>query len=218
MTVLLSMLPGALSPDPDTARRWLRDELSGPDYQESFAERVTRWFNDFMDSVFSMAGPGGLDPVLGLVLLALLAGGVALALSRLRANPTSGAPDAAVFSEARQSADEHRRRAHVALEQAQWAEAVVESVRALAAGLVERGLIPEQSGVTVHEISQRASTLFPAHLTRLEEMALVFDETRYGDRPAQEPQARAVVELERDLATRSPEESGARAPVSAVPR
>lgn len=218
MIVLLSMVPGALSPDPDTARRWLSQELSRPDYQESLAERFTRWFNNLMDSIFNIAGPGGLDPVVGLVLLALLAGGVALALSRLRANPTSGAPDAAVFSEARQSADEHRRRAHVALDQEQWAEAVVESVRALASGLVERGLMPEQSGVTVHEISQGAGTLFPSQLARLEETALLFDETRYGDRPADERQARAAVELERELATRNPEESGARAPVSAVPR
>jgi Domain of unknown function (DUF4129) len=217
LTALLLLVPGALSPDPDTAKEWLRQELSRPDYQESLAERFTHWFDNLMGSIFS-AGTGGLNPVVALVLLAVLAGGVALALSRLRANPTSGAHDAAVFSEARQSSEEHRRRAHAALELAQWAEAVVESVRALAAGLLERGLMPEQSGVTIHEISQRATTLFPAHQTRLEAMALLFDETRYGDRPAEEQQARAVVELERELATRSPQEAGARGPVSAVPR
>ena len=37
----------------------------------------------------------------------------------------------------------------------------IESVRALASSLVERGLMPEQSGVTVHEIGWRAAELFP---------------------------------------------------------
>jgi len=219
VTLLSSMVRGELSPDPDTARRWLRAELSGPDYQESLAERFTRWFDDRMDSILSVGDLGGLHPVVGLLLLALLAAGVALVLSRLSANPPSAGPDAAVFSEARQSSGEHRRHAHVALAHEHWAQAVVESVRALAAGLVERGLIREQSDVTVHEISQRASTLFPTYLIRLEEMALLFDETRYGGHLAEEQQARAVVELERELATRGPEDAaGTQAPVRAVPR
>ena len=136
-----------------------------------------------MNTLLSSTG-GGLNPVVALVLLALLAAGIAFALSRLRANPTSVSPDHTVFSEARQTAQEHRRRAEAALSRAQWGEAVVEGVRAMASGLVERGLVPEQADVTVHEISERASALFPGCRERLEEMSRVFDLTRYGARPA----------------------------------
>jgi hypothetical protein len=210
-------VPGALFPDPGTARDWLRQELSGQEYQESLMERFRRWFDELLDTVSSATG-GGLDPVVALILLALLAAGIALALSRLRANPTSGADSRAVFSEARLTAAEHRGRAHAALAQEQWGEAAVEAVRALAAGLVERGLVPEQTDITVHELGERAATLFPDRRDRLEAMARVFDETRYGARPADEDAARAVVDLELELATAIPDRDRGRGAVSAVPR
>jgi hypothetical protein len=217
VTVLLAVAPGALLPDPGTAHDWLQRELSRADYQESFAERFSRWFDHLLGTVSSSTS-GGLGPVAGLVLLAVLAAGLAFALSRLRANPDSGAPPGAVFAEARLTSGEHRRRADAALAAERWGEAVVEAVRALAAGLVERGLMAEQSGVTVHEISQRACVLFPAFHERLEEMSLVFDSTRYGARPAGEEQARDVVDLERAVGAGRPTGDAARGPVSAVPR
>lgn len=210
--------PGALFPDPGTAQDWLRQELTRAEYQESLLERFARWFNALIDDVLSSTGRGGLSPIAALVLLALLAAGIALVLSRLRANPASATPSAEVFSDDRQSADEHRRRAGAALELEQWDEAVVEAVRALAAGFVERGLMPEQSGVTVHEISERAAGLFPDRAGRLEAMSVVFDETRYGDHPADERRARDAVGLERELGTRSPDDAGARRAQIAVPR
>lgn len=220
MTLFLmlgALLPGALFPDPGPARDWLREELSRPEYQESLAQRFQRWFTETMNTLLSSTG-GGLNPVVALVLLALLAAGIAFALSRLRANPTSVSPDHTVFSEARQTAQEHRRRAEAALSRAQWGEAVVEGVRAMASGLVERGLVPEQADVTVHEISERASALFPGCRERLEEMSRVFDLTRYGARPPGEQAAREVVGLELEIARRSPDREAGRGPVSAVPR
>jgi hypothetical protein len=95
---------------------------------------------------------------------------------------------------------------------------VIESVRALASGLVERDLMAEQSGVTVHEISRRAADLFPSHRSRLETMSAVFDETRYGDRAADEAHARDVVELEAELRSRNPDGASARGPAVVVPR
>jgi hypothetical protein len=210
-------VPGALFPDPGTARDWLRQELSGQEYQESLVERFQRWVGELLDKLSSATG-GGLNPVVALVLLALLAGGIALALSRLRANPSSVADDRAVFSETRLTAAEHRGRAHAALVQSQWGEAAVEAVRALAAGLVERGLVPEQSDVTVHELGERAAALFPDRSARLEAMARVFDETRYGARPPDEDAARAAVDLELELASEVPDRDRGRGPVSAVPR
>jgi hypothetical protein len=219
VTGLGPVLPGAVFPDPGTAREWLGEELARPEYQEPFLERFARWFNELVDDVRAATDTsGGLSPLVALVLLALLAAGVAVALSRLRANPTPSTTGTAVFAEAPESAEEHRRRATAALRQERWGDAVIESVRALASGLVERDLMAEQSGVTVHEISWRAAELFPAHRRRLEAMSTVFDETRYGGRPADEARARDVLELEAELGSRSPEGTGARGPGNMVPR
>ena len=219
MTLLQTAMPGSLFPDPETAREWLQDELARPEYQEPLLERVARWFNDLVETVRdATATGGGLSRLIALVLLALLVAGVAMALSRLRANPTLPPAGAAVFSDAPETAAEHRRRANAALRQERWGEAVIESVRALASGLVERDLMAELSGVTAHEISWRAAELFPDHRRRLETMSAVFDETRYGDRPADEARARDVVQLEAELGSRSPEGTGARGPTNMVPR
>ena len=197
---LVTGVPKSFFPDPETARELLQEELARPEYQEPFLERVARWFNELVDSARdATATSGGLSQLAALVLLALLVVGVAVALSRLRANPTPATSGAAVFSDAPETAEEHRRRANVALKQQLWGEAVIESVRALASGLVERNLMPEQSGVTVHEISWRAAELFPGHRRRLETMTAVFDETRYGERAADEARARDVVALEAEL-------------------
>lgn len=213
-----AQFPAVLFPDPGTARDWLGRELSRPEYQESLVDRFARWFDQLLNAAEEVGGAGGLSPVVALVLLVLLVGGIALVLSRLRANPGADDPGSAVFADSRLSAEEHRRRAQSALADRAWGEAVVESVRALAAGLVERGLVPEQSGVTVHEIAERAAALFPAHVQRLEATARVFDETRYGDRPADEVQAREAVQLEEELSRSSPESGGHRSPAHAVPR
>lgn len=210
--------PGALFPDPDTAREWLGRELSHPEYRESLLQRFTSWLDRLLGAASESGGTGGLSPVAALLLLALLAGGIAMVLSRLRANPSAGVTGSAVFSEARLTADEHRQRAGAALSREEWDQAVVEAVRALAAGLTERALVPEQSGVTVHELGQRAAALFPSHGQRLEATARVFDETRYGNRPADERRARAAVRLEKELSSRTPEGVNSPRPVDAVPQ
>ena len=206
-------------PEPGPARDWVRDELAQPEYRESLLERVSRWFEDLFDDVESATvAAGGLDPMVAVVLLALVLGALALALSRLRANPAPSAADEAVFAETRQTAEEHRRRARTALDRRQWDEAVVEAVRALASTLFERGLMPEQPGVTVDEITGHASRLFPASRSRLEDVAVVFDETRYGEHPADEARAVAAADLEVELSTAHPATGAAPSPAPAVPR
>jgi hypothetical protein len=212
-------LAWALSPDPGQARRWLEDELSRRDYQESLLERFGRWFDDLMDTIRDATGQVGLmNPVLATVLLVVLAGLLAFALSRLRRSVAVTGQASTVFAEKRQRAEDHRRSAHEALEHGRWDDAVVESVRALAAGLVERGLMPEQADLTVHELTERAAQLYPSLAAPLRRTGVIFDETRYGDRPADEVRAREAVALDLETNSRAPEGSGTRGPVSAVPR
>ena len=210
--------PWALVPDPDQARRWLADELSRSEYQESWVERFGRWVNDLLDTLSRASGSlGHLNPLLAAVLALVLVALLTFALSRLRRNAALPGGGSAVFAEVRQGAGEHRAAARAALEQGHW-EAVVESVRALAAGLVERGLVPEQTDLTVHELTDNASGLYPSLAGRLRRTGVAFDETRYGDRAANEERAREAVALEEQVSRQAPETSGGRAPVSAVPR
>ena len=140
---------------------------------------------DLFDTVRDASvGAGGFNPFVALVLLALVVALAAFVLSRLRANPAGGAPAGAVFTAQRMSAADHRALAERALARGDWDTTVVESMRALAAGLFERGLVVEETGATAHEISATAAQSFPAARDRLDLAAASFDETRYGGRPA----------------------------------
>ncbi len=211
--------PWALLPDPGTARDWLREELARPEYHESLLDRVVRWFGELLDRIREASATlGGLDPVSASVLLVLVVGLLAWALSRLGRNPGVRAQGATVFASPRLDAAQHRVEAHQALEEGRWDDAVVASVRALAAGLVERALVPEQADVTVHELTGRAAALFPDLAERLEATGLVFDETRYGDRRATSEQARAAADLDREVGRSAPTPDPTRVPATAVPR
>ncbi len=209
----------ALYPSPGTARDWLREELSRREYQPSLSERFWHWVQDLFDRVRDAGlGAGGFDPVVALVLLALVLALAAFVLSRLRANPGGAAPAGAVFTEARMSATDHRGLAQAALSRGDWDTTVVESMRAIAAGLFERGIVVEEIGATADEISATAAQLFPPQRDRLERSALTFDETRYGERAAQESRAREILALEEDLRSEPAQHAASPGPVAAVPR
>ena len=209
----------SLSPGPGTARDWLRDELSRREYQPSLSERFWHWVQDLFGKVLDASvGAGAFNPFVALVILALVTALAAFVLSRLRANPAGEAPVGPVFTTERMSAADHRALAERAVARGDWDTTVVESMRALAAGLFERGLVVEETGATAHEISATAAQSFPAERERLERAAASFDETRYGGRLAGEPDAREILALEERLGT-TPARRGARAgPVAAVPR
>ena len=208
-----------LTPGPGTAREWLREELSKREYQPSLSERFWQWVQDLFDKVRdATVAAGGFDPVLALAVLVVLVALAAFVLSRLRANPTAPPGERPVFAAAPLSAADHRELARVALERGDWDAAVVESTRALAANLFERGLVAEDAGATAHEISARAGLVFPSARDGLEGAALAFDETRYGDRRADEASAREVAALEQALRTATPAPRPGRGPVPAVPR
>jgi Domain of unknown function (DUF4129) len=209
----------ALVPGPGTAREWLREELSRREYQPSLSERFWHWVQDLFGRLHDATlGAGGFNPVVALVLLALLMALVAFVLSRLRANPGGDASAGAVFTETRMSASDHRAQAQGALARGDWGTAVVETMRALAAGLFERGLVVEERGATAHEIVATAARSFPAQRDRLERAAVSFDETRYGDRPAEEAAAREIVALEEELRSTHSQRGQDTSPVAAVPR
>lgn len=215
----MSPIPlGSVRPDPREAHEWLREELLRRDYRPSLLKQVQDWFGSVLDRVQHSAGnAGGLGRLVVLVLVVALLLLVAVVLSRLR-RLEGGEPETqAVFGDVRRSAAEHRRLAETAFGNERWDDAVVEAMRALAAGLVERRLADDLPAATAHEVATAAAPRFPAYGDRLAAAARTFDETRYGDRRATRERARAMLDLDHDLRSAAPS-GGGRGPVEAVPR
>jgi hypothetical protein len=204
-----------LDPGPDEARRLLARELDRPEYREPLLQRVLGWLSDLVAA--ASEGGDGLGLAASVAVLLLLVGAAVLVLSRLRRGPARVDAPAAVFGEVRLGAAEHRAAARSAYDDQRWDDAVVEAVRALAAGLGDRGVLGEQRGVTVHEVVAAAGARFPAERQDLTTLGVSFDEVRYGDRHAAEPTARAALDLEGRVAAATPVAAGA-VPTSAVPR
>ncbi len=209
-----------LHPDADTARDWLRQELLRREYRPHLLERLQEWFRDLLGKAQGSTGNvGGLSDIAVIVLTVLLAVGLVLVLSRLRRSVGADRTPLPVFGDVRRTAAEHRRLARAANESGAWDEAVVEGMRALAAGLVERQLVDDMPAATAHEVITLAAPRFPSYAERLEAAATAFDETRYGDRRATRERAGEMLGLEAALGGAAPTNGGSgRGPVAAVPR
>ncbi len=204
-----------LDPGPDEARRLLARELDRPEYREPLLQRVLGWLSDLVAT--AAEGGDGLGRAASVAVLLLLVGAAVLLLSRLRRGPAKAGAPAAVFGEVRLGAAEHRAAARAAYDDARWDDAVVEAVRALAAGLGDRGVIGEQRGVTVHEVVAAAGARFPSDREGLTTLGVSFDEVRYGDRHADELTARVALDLEGRIAAATPASTGA-VTTNVVPR
>jgi hypothetical protein len=214
-----SWFPLELRPDPGPARDWVRNELAKSEYQPSLLERVVGWFRHLIGKLLDATQQiGRIDPVVGFALLVLLLVGVALLLSRLRRDPRSAGRDRAVVEDSRTTAAQYRARAGAALAQERWDDAVLDGMRAIAVGLVERALSEDVPSATAHEVADAAALVFPAERARLVRAARLFDDVRYGDRHASRAGATDLLDLERTLRDLRPEAGPADGPVLAVPR
>ena len=210
---------GPLHPDADTAREWLRQELLRREYRPNLVQRMQDWFQELLGKANGTGSLGGLSDTLLLGLTVLVALLLVFVLSRLRRSAGADRAPEAVFGDVRRTAAEHRRLARAAYDTGAWDDAVVEGMRALAAGLVERQLVDDVPAATAHEVTSLAAPRFPPYADRLKSAATAFDETRYGDHRATRERANAMLDLESALTGASPSHgSDARGPVSAVPR
>ncbi len=213
-------LRGPLHPDAGTAREWLRQELLRREYRPNLVQRMQDWFQELLGKAQGGTGNfGGLSDAVLLGLTVVVALLFVFVLSRLRRNAGADRTPEPVFGDGRRSAAEHRRLARASYDTGVWDDAVVEGMRALAAGLVERQLVDDVPAATAHEVTTLAAPRFPPYADRLETAARVFDETRYGDHRATRERADAMLDLESAITGASPANgSDAHGPVAAVPR
>jgi hypothetical protein len=104
-----------------------------------------------------------------------------------------------VFDDGARSAAWHRAAADAAVAAGHLRTAVLERFRAVVRELEERAVLAEQPGRTAGEAAQAAASRLPALGERLTAAARIFDDVRYGDRPATPEMDDALRELDAAL-------------------
>lgn len=191
-----------LDPTGDQARSELRRELLKPEYHDrNVLQQVVDWVERTVNGGLDAAsGAPPLSTLAAMVLFVALALALAWLASRVRRTARSREQDRAVLSEEVVTAAELRARAEAALAAGHHEEAVVEGFRAVTVRQVERGRLDNAPGATAHEVATRLAAEHPPYADRVGGAALLFDQVRYGDRPATREQATGVLALDDDLA------------------
>lgn len=205
VTVLVLDVP--LDPSRDEARDWAVDELSRREYEQArpgFVQSLVEWLvgrvSTLFDQVPDLSSPRSAI-VLGVV-LAVVAGVVWYAVWRFGGPGglrTARQADPVFDDVAVMSAEEHRALATQAERDGDWDTAVVERFRGLVKGLEERTVLTARPGRTADEAAGEAGTSLPDLAGRLGEAARVFDEVRYGGRPAGAQGAELLREVDAEV-------------------
>jgi len=195
-----------IAPDPDEARRWAEEELSGALYREAEPTPIDRFARGVIDAIASIfagrvpesLGPwlavGAIAVVLALILVAILIWG------RPRLAARSRAPIALFGEDEARTAAELRAEAEACAARNAWDEAIVLRVRAIARGLAERTIVEPEPGATVHRFARDAARAFPSYRAELTSLARSFDDVRYLRRPGSAEAYAAARTLDDQLA------------------
>ena len=213
-----------LVPDGDEARRQAEAELSKSEYdaaEPTLIDRVARAVTDFIGSLFSGEGPPGIGAII-LVVIALIA--VVLIViafivwGRPRAIQRAAAAYAPLFGDDdTRSATELRAEAHSRAAAGEWGEAIILRTRALARGLLERGIVDPPPGATVHAFARAATRAYPENASDFDDVADAFDDVRYLRRTGTHDAYDRVTALDESIARTSPPRSTLVAAPSGTP-
>jgi len=175
-----------VDPDRYTARRWLVEELSKPEYanEQSLLDRLVAWFVGLFDGFPALAVPGwqaAVIVVVGTAVVVLIAWWVA---GPVRLARRAARSSAVVLGDDTRTADELRAAADAAAAAGDWSTAVLERFRAVVRGLEDRVVIDDVPGRTAHEAADAAARRLPAAAVELGRAARLFDDVCYGTLPA----------------------------------
>lgn len=156
-------------------QRLARHELA----EMSTWERILNWLIHLPRTAGDLV-PGGWFGLISLAIIAVLAVTVVaywVRPSRIR----RARPDSVLASESL-SARDYRRSARELAAAGDYAGAIVAGVRAIAADLDERAILPSQPGRTADELAAEAGRELPALAADLRTVTRLFDDVRYGDK------------------------------------
>ena len=193
-----------LDPTGAEARARLRRELLRPEYHDQFfLQRILNWLSRQVDSGLGRASQApALSTLMAMVLAVALVVVLGLLVSRARRTAREPGRKPAVLTDEVVTAEELRARAEAALAAGRFEEAVIDGFRALTVRQVERGRLDDAPGATAHEVADVLALVHADRADRVREGARLFDEVRYGDRPATREQAGSVLALDDDLVAR----------------
>ncbi|HEX5191042.1 MAG TPA: DUF4129 domain-containing protein [Streptosporangiaceae bacterium] len=164
---------------PLTGRR-LGQHLARHELAEmSVWERILNWLAHLPRSAGNVV-PGGWFGLISLAIIAVLA--VTVVLYWARPSRTSRARQGSVLTSDSLSARDYRRTARELAAAGDYAGAIVAGVRAIAADLDERAILPSQPGRTADELAVEAAREMPALTADLKAVTRLFDDIRYGDK------------------------------------
>jgi hypothetical protein len=158
------------------AQKLARRELARSMYAESIQERFLHW----VENLVGRSVPGGFWTVVG-ALLGLVA--IAFVIPYvIRPSGFGRGGGGTVLTGTGLSANELRRRAEHSAEAGEFTAAIIEQVRAIAADVEERGILPVRPGRTANELAAQAGRTMPDLADELTAVALLFDDVLYGGR------------------------------------
>jgi Domain of unknown function (DUF4129) len=170
--------------DPGQVRQVVREVLSRPEFRpppRSLTERLLDWVLEAIGRLLAALGGTGAGGIVGLVLLALVLGGVGVLVARFSRGLTpSPEVAAAVPAGRRRSAAEWRAEAEAQERAGAWREAVRSRYRALVADLASRGLVEEVPGRTAGEYRREVGRALPGAATDFAGATELFEVAWYG--------------------------------------
>ncbi|HEX6934482.1 MAG TPA: DUF4129 domain-containing protein [Streptosporangiaceae bacterium] len=156
-------------------QRLARHELA----EMSLWERILNWLVHLPGNAGNVV-PGGWFGLISLAVIAVLA--VTIVVYWVRPSRTRRARPDSVLAGESLSARDYRRTARELAAAGDYAGAIVAGVRAIAADLDERAILPSQPGRTADELAAEAARELPALAADLTDVTRLFDDVRYGDK------------------------------------
>ena len=164
------------------AQQLARRELARSMYQPSAWTRIQDWVFERLHRLFAdinLTVPGGWWALISLAIAVIVVAAVVMARIRPTANRrVSGAIQIGAVLNAR----DHRELAERNSDAGDYSAALIEMVRAIAAELEERDLLPARPGRTADELAIEAGHALPAQAAELTAVANLFDDVMYGGR------------------------------------
>ncbi|HEY3687298.1 MAG TPA: DUF4129 domain-containing protein [Streptosporangiaceae bacterium] len=187
----------------DAARRELGKRIyhsDDPTLVQRVIELLLGWIGELI-ALASRGLPGGWPAIIAVIVLITLA----VVAVRLGVGPVrrTRARTPLLTAEPRTAAD-HRAAAESHAAAGDYAEAIAERLRAIAADLDDRAVVAARPGLTADELADQAARALPAFTARLRAAARLFDDVRYGDRPATAAAYATLASLDTDLQSARP--------------
>jgi len=154
-------------------QRIARRELA----EVSFWQRIVQWLARLAAGRYV---PGGWFGLIALAVLAVLV--ITVVIFWVRPGRARRMAALSVLSGETLTARDYRRAAERLAAARDYAAAIVEGVRAIAAELTERDVLPPRPGRTADELAVEAGAELPGLAGDLRTVARLFDDIRYGDK------------------------------------